>query len=150
VDVCKVSNCFFSGPNAAVNTAIVKVLIFRLSLTADPTAPPARSAIGRKPPPTRLLPRTKPGHRFTPRQQGSSVMASDESSFDSGDLADQLASLRAQIEALTEERIRPAVTDAANQIRQQTDALADRVRDQPIAAVAIAFGIGFLLGRAMR
>jgi ElaB/YqjD/DUF883 family membrane-anchored ribosome-binding protein len=77
-------------------------------------------------------------------------MASDESSFESGDLSDQLANLRAQIEQLTEERIRPAVTDAANQVKEQTDALAARVREQPLAAVAIAFGIGFLLGRAMR
>ena len=77
-------------------------------------------------------------------------MASDEGSFESGDVSDQLANLRAQIEQLTEERIRPAVTDAANQVREQTDALAARVREQPLAAVAIAFGIGFLLGRAMR
>nr|WP_294543629.1 hypothetical protein [uncultured Rhodopila sp.] len=77
-------------------------------------------------------------------------MASDEGSFESGDLSDQLANLRAQIEQLTEERIRPAVADAANQVREQTDALAARVREQPLAAVAIAFGIGFLLGRAMR
>jgi ElaB/YqjD/DUF883 family membrane-anchored ribosome-binding protein len=77
-------------------------------------------------------------------------MASDEASFDSRDMSEQLANLRARIEELTEERIRPAVTDAANQIREQTDALAARVRDQPLAAVVIAFGIGFLLGRAMR
>jgi ElaB/YqjD/DUF883 family membrane-anchored ribosome-binding protein len=77
-------------------------------------------------------------------------MASDEGSFESGDLWDQLASLRSQIEQLTEERIRPAVADAASQIKNQTDALEARVRDQPLAAVAIAFGLGFLLGRAMR
>ncbi len=77
-------------------------------------------------------------------------MADSEGSIEHGDLWDQLESLRAQIEQLTEERIRPAVTDAANQVKQQTDALAAQVREQPIAAVAIAAGIGFLLGRAMR
>jgi ElaB/YqjD/DUF883 family membrane-anchored ribosome-binding protein len=77
-------------------------------------------------------------------------MADSEGSTENGDLWDQLDSLRAQIEQLTEERIRPAVTDAANQVREQTDALAARVREQPLAAIAIAAGLGFLLGRAMR
>lgn len=77
-------------------------------------------------------------------------MADSEGSIENGDVWDQLDSLRAQIEQLTEERIRPAVTDAANQVKQQTDALAEQVRQQPLAAVAIAAGIGFLLGRAMR
>jgi ElaB/YqjD/DUF883 family membrane-anchored ribosome-binding protein len=77
-------------------------------------------------------------------------MADSDGYVDSGDLSDQLASLRAQIEELTNERIRPAVTEAANQVKQQTDALAARVREQPIGAVLIAAGIGFLIGRAMR
>ena len=81
-------------------------------------------------------------------------MVGKEGSIDSGDIPDQLAKLRAQIEQVTNERIRPAVTDAANQAnamaREQTEALAARVRDQPIAAIAIAAGIGFLIGRAMR
>jgi len=77
-------------------------------------------------------------------------MAGDEDSIENRDLWNQLDSLRAQIEQLTEERIRPAVTDAATQLKEQTDVLAARVREQPIAAVAIAFGIGFLLGRAIR
>ena len=77
-------------------------------------------------------------------------MADSAGSTKSGDVSDQLASLRAQVEQLTSERVRPAVTDAANQVKEKTDALAARVRDQPIAAVAIAAGIGFLVGRARR
>jgi hypothetical protein len=98
------------------------------------------------------LQRVKPGHSLNPDSSDArgSAMAGNDDPIESGDLSDQLANLRAQIEQLTEERIRPAVTDAANQIQQQTDALAARVREQPLAAVAIAFGLGFLLGRAMR
>jgi ElaB/YqjD/DUF883 family membrane-anchored ribosome-binding protein len=77
-------------------------------------------------------------------------MADSEGFPDSGDLSDQLASLRAQVEQLTTERIRPAVNDAAHQVKVQTDALAARIREQPVAAVLIATAIGFLIGRAMR
>ncbi len=77
-------------------------------------------------------------------------MVDSDGVTDSGDISDQLAGLRAQVEQLTNERIRPAVNDAAHQVKVQTDALAARIREQPIAAVLIAAGVGFLIGRAMR
>ncbi len=77
-------------------------------------------------------------------------MGGDEGSIDGGDMSDQLAGLRAEVDRLTNERIRPALADAATRAQQQTDALAARVREQPIGAVLIAAGIGFLIGRAMR
>jgi ElaB/YqjD/DUF883 family membrane-anchored ribosome-binding protein len=82
--------------------------------------------------------------------QGGFAMADNEGFAETGDIAEQLAGLRAQVEQLTNERIRPAVADAANQVKVQADALADRIREQPIAAVFIAAGIGFLIGRAVR
>ncbi len=91
---------------------------------ASSTAFPTGSPINREPSRNGQLPPITPGHRLNPhtRMQRSSAMASDEGSFESGDLWDQLASLRSQIEQLTEERIRPAVADAASQIKNQTDA----------------------------
>jgi ElaB/YqjD/DUF883 family membrane-anchored ribosome-binding protein len=77
-------------------------------------------------------------------------MSGDEDSIDSGNISDQLAGLRAEVDRLTNERIRPAFDDATTRVKEQADAVAARVRDQPIAAVLIAAGIGFLVGRAVR
>nr|WP_294523707.1 hypothetical protein [uncultured Rhodopila sp.] len=81
-------------------------------------------------------------------------MSGNEGPADNEDIADQLARLRSQIEQIAAERIRPAVSGAADDLnamaKQQTEALAARVREQPLAAIAIAFGLGFLVGRAMR
>nr|WP_294505115.1 hypothetical protein [uncultured Rhodopila sp.] len=81
-------------------------------------------------------------------------MSGSDDPADNEDIADQLSRLRAQIEQIANERIRPAVAGAADDLnavaREQTEALAARVREQPLAAVAIALGLGFLIGRAMR
>ena len=77
------------------------------------------------------------------------------------DASAQIARLREQVEALMKERVTPAVAEvagraeeavygAAGAVRGQAEALSDRVRDQPLLAVLIAAGIGYLLGRAMR
>jgi ElaB/YqjD/DUF883 family membrane-anchored ribosome-binding protein len=73
----------------------------------------------------------------------------------------QIARLREQVESLMRERVTPALADAAGRaesamytaagaVREQADAVSGRVRDQPLMAVLIAMGIGFVLGRAMR
>ena len=73
----------------------------------------------------------------------------------------QIARLREQVETLMKDRITPAVTDAAGRaeaavygaadaVRGQADALSDRVRSQPLLAVGIALGIGYVLGRTIR
>jgi YD repeat-containing protein len=73
----------------------------------------------------------------------------------------QLARLREQVETLMRDRVTPAVTnaagraeaavyDAAHVVRGQADAMSGRVRAQPLMAVALALGIGYVLGRTIR
>jgi ElaB/YqjD/DUF883 family membrane-anchored ribosome-binding protein len=77
------------------------------------------------------------------------------------DATAQIARLREQVEALMKDRITPAVADAAGRaenamysaagaVRDQAQAVTGRVREQPLLAVLIAAGVGFILGRAMR
>jgi ElaB/YqjD/DUF883 family membrane-anchored ribosome-binding protein len=73
----------------------------------------------------------------------------------------QIAHLRAQVEALMNERVTPAVSDmagraenavnnAAGLMRDQAQMISGHVRDQPLIAVLLAAGIGYLLGRVTR
>ena len=75
--------------------------------------------------------------------------------------AAQIARLREQVEALMKDRVTPVVADAAGRagsavygaaeaVRGQTEVVTTRVREQPLLAVLIAAGIGYLLGRAVR
>ncbi len=77
------------------------------------------------------------------------------------DLVGEVARLREQLETLMRERVAPAVSDiahraekivdgASDSVRAQADAVGAKVREQPLIAVAVAVGIGWLLGRAMR
>ncbi|HVC63220.1 MAG TPA: hypothetical protein VND19_23010 [Acetobacteraceae bacterium] len=77
------------------------------------------------------------------------------------DATAQIARLREQVELLMKERITPVVAEvagraenavygAAGVVRDQAEAMSGRVRDQPLIAVLIAAGIGYVLGRAMR
>ncbi len=72
------------------------------------------------------------------------------------DATEQVAKLREQVEMLMRERVTPALADAASRaesaldaMRHQTEAMSGRVKDQPILAVVIALGIGFLAGRVL-
>jgi ElaB/YqjD/DUF883 family membrane-anchored ribosome-binding protein len=78
-----------------------------------------------------------------------------------GDAKDQIEKLRQQVEALMNERVSPALADAAGRVesaarsgvamaRDQKEAVSSRVREQPMIAVAIAAVAGFLLGRLFR
>jgi ElaB/YqjD/DUF883 family membrane-anchored ribosome-binding protein len=73
----------------------------------------------------------------------------------------QIANLRAQVEALMKERVTPALTDmagraenalntAAGAVRGQAQNLSGHVREQPLIAILVAAGIGYLLGRTTR
>lgn len=77
------------------------------------------------------------------------------------DLSAQIAHLRDQLESLVRDKVTPAVSDMAGRaeaaisdagdtVRQQADVVAGKVREQPLLAIAIAAGVGWLIGRAMR
>ncbi len=73
----------------------------------------------------------------------------------------EIAALRQQVEQLIAEHVTPAMNDAANRAnhaakkvgdcaREQTAAMSNQVREQPLLAVGIAVGIGYLIGRLTR
>ncbi len=71
---------------------------------------------------------------------------------------EQIAELKAQLEALMRERVNSAAEqmaaktgEIADQLRdyarEKTDAVAHAVSDRPLTAIAVAAAIGFLVGR---
>jgi ElaB/YqjD/DUF883 family membrane-anchored ribosome-binding protein len=77
------------------------------------------------------------------------------------DATSQIARLREQVETLMKDRVTPAVTeaagraeaavyDAAGKVREQAEVVSGKVRDQPLLAILIAAGVGYLLGRVTR
>jgi ElaB/YqjD/DUF883 family membrane-anchored ribosome-binding protein len=79
----------------------------------------------------------------------------------STDAREQIARLRDQVESLMRDRVSPGLSDAAGRAehaarragdtaREQAEALSGHVRDQPLIAIAAAFGVGYLLGRFIR
>lgn len=77
------------------------------------------------------------------------------------DATAQIARLREQVELLMKERVTPALAEAAGRaesavygaagvVRDQADAMSGRVREQPLLAILIAAGIGYVLGRVTR
>jgi len=66
------------------------------------------------------------------------------------DIAAQIARLREQMEALMRDRINPAMAEAADAMQEHAEAVAGRVREQPLLAVLIAAAIGYVLGRTTR
>jgi ElaB/YqjD/DUF883 family membrane-anchored ribosome-binding protein len=78
-----------------------------------------------------------------------------------GSAEEQIAKLRNQVEALMKDRVTPMVADAAgraeaalhsaqHRARRSADAVSGQVRDQPLIALVVAAGVGFLIGRIMR
>ncbi|MEO9190608.1 MAG: hypothetical protein ABI224_11530 [Acetobacteraceae bacterium] len=81
----------------------------------------------------------------------------DSLSSNADDATDQVARLRAQVEALMNERVTPALADAASRagntlcaMRGQAETVSGYVKDQPLPAVLIAAVVGFLAGRVLR
>ncbi len=66
---------------------------------------------------------------------------------DMDDAQDQIAALRDQVETLMRERVNPAFQQARDSVQDQAEVLSDRVREQPLIALAVAAAVGFLLGR---
>ena len=78
-----------------------------------------------------------------------------------GDAQDQITRLREQVEALMRDRVTPVLASAADRAQSvygqasdiahdQADALGGRVREQPLVAVLVAAGVGYLVGRIVR
>jgi ElaB/YqjD/DUF883 family membrane-anchored ribosome-binding protein len=89
------------------------------------------------------------------------VNISDTTSNTIGNAEEQIARLRRQVEALMNDRVTPMVSNAAGRaeaalhtatdsVRGQADALSGQVKKQPLAAIAVAAGVGFLIGRIIR
>jgi ElaB/YqjD/DUF883 family membrane-anchored ribosome-binding protein len=73
------------------------------------------------------------------------------------DLHDQIARLRARLDALLKEKVTPAVAavagraeEAAHTARQQAEMLAGHVRERPLTALLVAATVGWVIGCAMR
>jgi ElaB/YqjD/DUF883 family membrane-anchored ribosome-binding protein len=77
------------------------------------------------------------------------------------DAQEQIAQLRRQVEMLMNERVTPALADAASRAetaartatdftREQAEAVSGRVREQPLVALLVAGAIGWLIGRLFR
>ena len=77
------------------------------------------------------------------------------------DTQEQLQSLRAMVEQLLNERVTPALADAAGKAETavssardmtstQVANVSDKVRHQPLIAIAISTVVGYLLGRISR
>ena len=73
------------------------------------------------------------------------------------DTKEQIARLRAQVEALMKDRVEPALATAAERagqamgaVRGQADAVSGQIRAQPLLAVLAAATMGFVLGRTLR
>lgn len=86
---------------------------------------------------------------------------SDTVSDKAYDAKEQIAQLRRQVEQLMNERVTPALADAAQRAqnyvgsatdiaREQTEAVSSRVREQPLLAILIAAVTGYLIGRLFR
>jgi ElaB/YqjD/DUF883 family membrane-anchored ribosome-binding protein len=80
---------------------------------------------------------------------------------DLSDTATQISRLREKVEMLMSERVTPALAQASEQaetalhnaqgaVRDGASAVSGRVREQPLIALLVASGVGFLLGRILR
>ncbi len=72
----------------------------------------------------------------------------------------QIAQLRKQVDALTQDRITPAVTDFASRagsaagtatdaVRGHTQVIAGQVQERPWTAILIAAAVGWVIGRLL-
>ena len=83
------------------------------------------------------------------------------SDYSMNDAKAQISQLRDQVQNLMSERVTPALSNAASTAEEyarqardmasdQTEMLSDQVRESPLAAIMIAAGVGYLLGRIAR
>jgi len=83
------------------------------------------------------------------------------SDYTTQDAKAQISQLRDQVQTLLSERVTPALSSAASQAQDyahqasdmahdQAEMLSEQVRESPLAAIMIAAGVGYLLGRIAR
>lgn len=82
---------------------------------------------------------------------------SDRSIPGAEDAAEQIAKLRSQVEMLMKERVNPALSDLAGRaetamgvMKDQSEVLSGRVRDNPLVAILVALSLGYAIGRVLR
>lgn len=86
---------------------------------------------------------------------------SDNLNDTSQDAREQIAQLREQVQTLMSERVTPVLANAADRAEQyvsqargmatdQTEMVAEKVRESPLLAILIGAGAGYLLGRIAR
>ena len=89
------------------------------------------------------------------------MSASKQAQKTADETREQLLSLRAQVENLLNDRVTPALSDAAGRAETavttardyttaQADSVSKKVRGQPLIAVGISAAVGYLLGRIAR
>ena len=82
-------------------------------------------------------------------------------SYSADDAQAQIAALRKQVNQLMEDRVTPAINDAASRAsqavnqatdytREQAGVVAEQVRGSPLIAIALAGAVGYVLGRFIR
>lgn len=85
----------------------------------------------------------------------------DAMSDKANDAKEQIAKLREQVEVLMRDRVTPALAGAAGRAEdaaraasdmahEQAEAISGRVREQPLIALLVAAGVGYLIGRIVR
>lgn len=83
------------------------------------------------------------------------------SSVDLGSVEERIADLRRKVEELMSEQVAPAMHrasgraqdlahQAGNLTRREAEQVMGVVRDRPVATIAIAVGVGFLLAKLLR
>lgn len=90
-------------------------------------------------------------------------MASTSSAYNdaAASAQEQIRQLRDQVDGLMRDRVNPAMSDAASRARDaaghaqdfaqdQFDAMQDRVREMPLAAILVAAAVGYVIGRFSR
>ena len=86
---------------------------------------------------------------------------SDNVNHGSQDANEQIAQLREQVQSLMNDRVAPALSQAADtaqhyasqareMVGDQSEALSERVRESPIVAILVATGLGYIIGRLAR
>jgi ElaB/YqjD/DUF883 family membrane-anchored ribosome-binding protein len=77
------------------------------------------------------------------------------------DAKTQIAQLRRQVEALMTDHVTPTLANAAScaenaarssidYTKNRAEAASSRIREQPLVAVGVALGAGYLIGRLLR